>query len=46
DRVFGLDENSVTILAKDGSEPEHVAGSKDEVAHAVVLRLARELDAR
>ncbi|WP_415857200.1 phosphopantothenoylcysteine decarboxylase, partial [Sinomonas sp. G460-2] len=46
DRVFGLDENSVTILAKDGSEPQHVAGSKDEVADAVVLRLARELDAR
>lgn len=46
DRVFGLDENSVTILAKDGSAPEHVAGSKDEVAGAVVRRLARELAAR
>ncbi|MDQ4501125.1 bifunctional phosphopantothenoylcysteine decarboxylase/phosphopantothenate--cysteine ligase CoaBC [Sinomonas sp. ASV322] len=46
DRVFGLDENSVTILAKDGSEPQHVAGSKDDVAAAVVVRIARELDAR
>jgi phosphopantothenoylcysteine decarboxylase/phosphopantothenate--cysteine ligase len=46
DRVFGQDENSVTILAKDGAEPQHVAGSKDEVADAVVLRLARALDAR
>jgi phosphopantothenoylcysteine decarboxylase/phosphopantothenate--cysteine ligase len=46
DRVFGQDENSVTILAKDGAEPQHVAGSKDEVADAVVVRLARALDAR
>ncbi|MEA5455341.1 bifunctional phosphopantothenoylcysteine decarboxylase/phosphopantothenate--cysteine ligase CoaBC [Sinomonas sp. JGH33] len=46
DRVFGLDENSVTILAKDGSQPQHVAGSKDEVAEAVVVRIARALDAR
>ncbi|WP_138444271.1 bifunctional phosphopantothenoylcysteine decarboxylase/phosphopantothenate--cysteine ligase CoaBC [Sinomonas susongensis] len=46
DRVFGLDENSVTILSKDGTAPEHVAGSKDEVARAVVVRLARALDAR
>lgn len=46
DRVFGLDENSVTILAKDGSEPEHVAGTKDEVAGAVVRRLSRELAGR
>lgn len=46
DRVFGLDENSVTILSKDGAAPEQVAGSKDEVARAVVVRLARELDAR
>jgi phosphopantothenoylcysteine decarboxylase/phosphopantothenate--cysteine ligase len=46
DRVFGQDENSVTILAKDGAEPQHVAGSKDQVADAVVLRLARALDAR
>lgn len=46
DLVFGQDDNSVTILAKDGSEPQHVAGSKDEVADAVVLRLAAALDAR
>jgi phosphopantothenoylcysteine decarboxylase/phosphopantothenate--cysteine ligase len=46
DRVFGQDENSVTILARNGAEPQHVAGSKDEVADAVVLRLARALDAR
>jgi phosphopantothenoylcysteine decarboxylase/phosphopantothenate--cysteine ligase len=46
DLVFGQDDNSVTILAKDGSEPQRVAGSKDEVADAVVLRLAGALDAR
>ncbi|MCH6470287.1 bifunctional phosphopantothenoylcysteine decarboxylase/phosphopantothenate synthase [Sinomonas terrae] len=46
DRVFGLDENSVTILSKDGAAPEHVAGSKDEVARAVVGRLARALETR
>lgn len=46
DRVFGLDENSVTILSKDGTAAEHVAGSKDEVARAVVVRLAGELEAR
>ena len=46
DRVFGLDENSVTILARDGSEPEHAAGSKDEVADAVVRRVTRELASR
>ena len=45
-RVFGLDENSVTILARDGSQPEHAAGSKDEVADAVVRRVTRELASR
>ncbi|WP_430295265.1 bifunctional phosphopantothenoylcysteine decarboxylase/phosphopantothenate--cysteine ligase CoaBC [Sinomonas sp. B1-1] len=46
DRVFGRDENSVTILARDGSEPEHAEGSKDEVAAAVIRRVARELEAQ
>jgi phosphopantothenoylcysteine decarboxylase/phosphopantothenate--cysteine ligase len=45
ERVFGRDSNSVLILARDG-EPEHVAGSKDEVADAVVRRITRELTAR
>ncbi|GAA2197318.1 bifunctional phosphopantothenoylcysteine decarboxylase/phosphopantothenate--cysteine ligase CoaBC [Sinomonas flava] len=46
DRVFGRDENSVTILARDGSEPEHAEGSKDEVAAAVIRRVTRELEAQ
>jgi phosphopantothenoylcysteine decarboxylase/phosphopantothenate--cysteine ligase len=46
DRVFGRDENAVTILARDGGDPEHAEGSKDEVAAAVVRRVARELEAR
>ncbi|MGY3565958.1 bifunctional phosphopantothenoylcysteine decarboxylase/phosphopantothenate--cysteine ligase CoaBC [Sinomonas sp. RB5] len=45
ERVFGRDSNSVLILARDG-EPEHAAGSKDEVAAAVVRRITRELAAR
>lgn len=46
ERVFGQDSNSVLILARDGAEPERAAGSKDEVAGAVVRRIARELAAR
>ncbi|AMM32806.1 Phosphopantothenoylcysteine decarboxylase/phosphopantothenoylcysteine synthetase [Sinomonas atrocyanea] len=45
ERVFGRDSNSVLILARDG-EPEHAAGSKDEVAAAVVRRITCELAAR
>lgn len=43
ERVFGQDHNSALILARDGSEPERAAGSKDEVASAVVRRIARAL---
>ncbi|WP_369044600.1 bifunctional phosphopantothenoylcysteine decarboxylase/phosphopantothenate--cysteine ligase CoaBC [Sinomonas sp. P10A9] len=43
ERVFGQDHNSALILARDGSEPERAAGSKDEVAGAVVRRIARAL---
>ncbi|MDP9883969.1 phosphopantothenoylcysteine decarboxylase/phosphopantothenate--cysteine ligase [Sinomonas atrocyanea] len=46
ERVFGQDSNAVLILARDGGEPEHAAGSKDEVAAAVVRRITRELAAR
>jgi phosphopantothenoylcysteine decarboxylase/phosphopantothenate--cysteine ligase len=46
ERVFGQDANSVLILAANGTEPEHAAGSKDEVAVAVVRRIARELAIR
>ncbi|GAB4100121.1 bifunctional phosphopantothenoylcysteine decarboxylase/phosphopantothenate--cysteine ligase CoaBC [Sinomonas halotolerans] len=44
-RVFGRDENSVMILALAGGEPQHAAGSKDEVAAAVVRRMTDELAA-
>lgn len=43
ERVFGQDHNAALILSQDGSEPERVAGSKDEVAAAVVRRIARAL---
>ncbi|PQZ93958.1 bifunctional phosphopantothenoylcysteine decarboxylase/phosphopantothenate--cysteine ligase CoaBC [Arthrobacter sp. MYb227] len=34
--TFGTDENSITILAADGSAPVHAAGSKDDAARAVI----------
>ncbi|GAB2749316.1 bifunctional phosphopantothenoylcysteine decarboxylase/phosphopantothenate synthase [Sinomonas soli] len=46
ERVFGQDTNAVLILARDGGAPEQAAGSKDEVAAAVVRRITRELAAR
>lgn len=46
ERVFGQDTNAVVILSRTGGEPEHEAGSKDEVARAVVRRIALELEAR
>jgi phosphopantothenoylcysteine decarboxylase/phosphopantothenate--cysteine ligase len=45
ERVFGRDSNSVQLLSRGGGDPEHVAGSKDEVARAVVRRIAQELAA-
>lgn len=43
ERVFGQDTNAVVILSRTGGEPEHEAGTKDEVARAVVRRIALEL---
>ncbi|WP_417235083.1 bifunctional phosphopantothenoylcysteine decarboxylase/phosphopantothenate--cysteine ligase CoaBC [Arthrobacter sp.] len=41
---FGTEENTVTILAADGSQETEVAGTKDEVAEAVVTALAAALN--
>ncbi|MFQ4149008.1 bifunctional phosphopantothenoylcysteine decarboxylase/phosphopantothenate synthase [Arthrobacter sp. LAPM80] len=46
ERVFGQDNNQVEILALDGAGPVQAAGSKREVADAVVLLLAQRLAAR
>ncbi|MEJ1114815.1 bifunctional phosphopantothenoylcysteine decarboxylase/phosphopantothenate--cysteine ligase CoaBC [Paenarthrobacter sp. CCNWLY172] len=42
-RVFGQDENSVVILSGHGAEPQSAAGSKADVAAAVVDRVGVEL---
>jgi phosphopantothenoylcysteine decarboxylase/phosphopantothenate--cysteine ligase len=42
-RVFGQDENSVVILSGHGAEPESAAGSKADVAAAVIDRVGTEL---
>ncbi|MEV7662273.1 bifunctional phosphopantothenoylcysteine decarboxylase/phosphopantothenate--cysteine ligase CoaBC [Paenarthrobacter sp. NPDC089316] len=42
-RVFGQDENSVVILSGHGAEPQSAAGSKADVAAAVVDRVGAEL---
>ncbi|MFJ6026830.1 bifunctional phosphopantothenoylcysteine decarboxylase/phosphopantothenate--cysteine ligase CoaBC [Pseudarthrobacter sp. NPDC092424] len=44
DRVFGQDTNSVVILARSGAEPQEAAGTKTEVAAAVVARIGLELE--
>lgn len=41
--VFGQDVNNVTILALDGAEPRQAAGSKQDVANAVVRVIAERL---
>jgi phosphopantothenoylcysteine decarboxylase/phosphopantothenate--cysteine ligase len=41
--VFGQDHNSVVILSRSGSEPQVAAGSKDDVATAVIDRISSEL---
>ena len=41
--TFGTDENSVTILFADGSEPVHAAGSKDDAAHAVIAAVTEAI---
>ncbi|MBT2584413.1 bifunctional phosphopantothenoylcysteine decarboxylase/phosphopantothenate--cysteine ligase CoaBC [Arthrobacter sp. ISL-95] len=42
-RVFGLDENSVVILSGHGAAAESAAGSKADVAAAVIDRVGAEL---
>ncbi|WP_284974563.1 bifunctional phosphopantothenoylcysteine decarboxylase/phosphopantothenate--cysteine ligase CoaBC [Arthrobacter sp. efr-133-TYG-104] len=42
-RVFGQDENSVVILSGHGAQPQPAAGSKADVAAAVMDRVASEL---
>lgn len=41
--TFGQDFNEVVILDRDGSEPLSARGSKQEVANAVVARIAEKL---
>ncbi|MFK0038516.1 bifunctional phosphopantothenoylcysteine decarboxylase/phosphopantothenate--cysteine ligase CoaBC [Paenarthrobacter sp. NPDC090517] len=42
-RVFGQDDNSVVILSGHGAEPQSTAGSKADVAAAVIDRVGAEL---
>jgi phosphopantothenoylcysteine decarboxylase/phosphopantothenate--cysteine ligase len=42
-RVFGQDETSVVILSGHGAGPQSAAGSKADVAAAVIDRIATEL---
>ncbi|MGJ0384195.1 bifunctional phosphopantothenoylcysteine decarboxylase/phosphopantothenate--cysteine ligase CoaBC [Paenarthrobacter nicotinovorans] len=42
-RVFGQDDNSVVILSGHGAEPQSAAGSKTDVAAAVIDRVGAEL---
>ncbi|WP_309079799.1 bifunctional phosphopantothenoylcysteine decarboxylase/phosphopantothenate--cysteine ligase CoaBC [Zhihengliuella sp.] len=41
DRTFGQDTNDATILFRDDSDPVRVAGTKDDVARAVVDAIVR-----
>ena len=43
--TFGTDENTVTILFADGTEPVHASGSKDQVAVSVIDTVAGALGA-
>lgn len=43
ERTFGQDSNQVLILDRDGSEPLAANGSKQEVANAVIDRIAAKL---
>jgi phosphopantothenoylcysteine decarboxylase / phosphopantothenate---cysteine ligase len=42
-RVFGEDDNAVVILSRAGAEPQSATGSKQDVAAAVIDRVAAEL---
>jgi len=44
DKVFGQDTNSVVILARSGSEPQEAAGTKTDVAAAIISRIGFELN--
>ncbi len=44
DKVFGQDTNAVVILSRSGSEPQEAAGTKTEVAAAVIRRIGCELN--
>ena len=43
DLVFGQDQTSVSILHRNGSEPQTFSGTKDEAAEAIIARVAEEL---
>lgn len=43
DKVFGQETNAVVILARDGSEPQETAGTKTDVAAALISRIGCEL---
>ncbi|MBB2997158.1 bifunctional phosphopantothenoylcysteine decarboxylase/phosphopantothenate--cysteine ligase CoaBC [Paeniglutamicibacter cryotolerans] len=42
---FGVEVNSVTVLAADGAAPVTAAGTKDEVAQVLISMIASRLDA-
>lgn len=44
--VFGQDDSSVQILSRSSEDVEHAAGSKDDIASAVIARAAAEMPAR
>ncbi|WP_262104630.1 bifunctional phosphopantothenoylcysteine decarboxylase/phosphopantothenate--cysteine ligase CoaBC [Arthrobacter sp. Marseille-P9274] len=43
DLVFGQDQTSVSILHRNGDEPQTFSGTKDEAAEAIIARVAEEL---
>jgi phosphopantothenoylcysteine decarboxylase/phosphopantothenate--cysteine ligase len=43
DLVFGQDQTSVSILHRNGGEPQTFSGTKDEAAEAIIARVAEEL---
>jgi phosphopantothenoylcysteine decarboxylase / phosphopantothenate---cysteine ligase len=43
DLVFGQDQTSVSILHRNGGEPQTLSGTKDEAAEAIIARVAEEL---
>jgi phosphopantothenoylcysteine decarboxylase / phosphopantothenate---cysteine ligase len=43
DLVFGQDQTSVSILHRNGGEPQTLSGTKDEAAEAIIASVAEEL---